>query len=697
MRERKQFTAEIGGKTLVVETSSLAEQANGAVLVKYGETVVLGTVVMGKEDAGTDYLPLKIDYEERFYAAGKIMGSRFIRREGRPSEEAVLTGRMIDRVVRPLFDWRIRRDIQVVLTVLSYDEANDPDFPGLIAASTALAISDVPWEGPVGGVRVAKVKGEWVVNPEDSKLLGPDCSFEAFVAGPEGKINMIECSGGEASEDDALRAFEVAQVEIDRLIGFEKKIVSAIGKEKAAVPIHEHDPAVAEALRSFLGSRLEEAIYAKKKEERDVRVRAVREEAVVHLALQFPELPKEATAHLFETEIDALVHRNALVHDRRPDGRDFKEIRPLSGEVGLFERTHGSGLFVRGDTQALAVTTLAPPGAEQLIETMEVTGKRRFMLHYNFPPYSTGEVGRLGSPGRREIGHGALAEKALRSLIPSTDQFPYTIRVVSEILSSNGSTSMATVCASTLSLMDAGVPLKKPVAGIAMGLMSDEKEFRVLTDLQGYEDFYGDMDFKVAGTKDGITAIQLDTKIRGLSIDMIRATLEDARAGRLAILDVLSKIIASPRKELSSHVPAIFQLKINPEKIGTLIGPGGKMINGLIKRFGLASIDVEEDGSVFVSGTDQEKAKEAVAVIKSLTREFRVGEIIEGPVIKVLDFGAIVDLGGGKDGMIHVSELKEGYVKKVEDVVKMGNVVRAKVIRADEDGKIGLSLRGVEK
>jgi polyribonucleotide nucleotidyltransferase len=415
-----------------------------------------------------------------------------------------------------------------------------------------------------------------------------------------------------------------------------------------------------------------------------------------HVSEKIPAADHKAVEHVLEEAIDKLVHERALREGVRPDGRGFSDVRPLAAEVGLFERMHGSGLFVRGSTQALAAATLAAPGAEQIVETMETTGKRRFMLHYNFPPYSVGETGMFRGPGRREIGHGALAEKALRPLLPPTEEFPYTIRVVSETLSSNGSSSMATVCAGTLSLLDAGVPLKKMVAGIAMGLMSDDANFRVLTDLQGYEDFYGDMDFKVAGTADGITAVQLDTKIKGLTAEVIRATLADARTARLKILDFMKSVIAAPRPQLSKYVPSIVQLTIPTDKIGTVIGPGGKMINGLIAKYGLASIDIEEDGRVFVAGTDRAQVSAAVSEITALTREFKVGEMVEGRVIKVLDFGAIVDLGGGRDGMIHVSELKNGFVKTVEEVVRVGDFVKVKVIRADADGRIGLSLKQAE-
>jgi polyribonucleotide nucleotidyltransferase len=705
---RKQYSIEVGSKTLTLEISSIAEQANAAVLAKYGETVVLTTVVMSKSNTNANYLPLKVDYEERFYAAGKIIGSRFIRREGRPSEEAILAGRLVDRIIRPLFDERLRRDIQVVVTVLAIDEENEPDFAGLMAASTCLAISDIPWQGPVAGVRVAKIGDRFLINPQNSELKNPDLSFETFVAGPEGGINMIELGGNDADGKEIMDAFKLAQKEIDKLIVFERQIIKEIGKPKTKTVLFEPDPELCAAVQKFLSTRLEEAVYQPNKMEQVSRLGALKDELTLHLREQFVSAGGNPDAtvieFLFNEAVGSLVCKNILEHNRRPDGRGLNEVRELNGEVGLFLRTHGSALFTRGNTQALAVTTLAPPGAEQLIETMETTGKRRFMLHYNFPPYSVGEIGSFRGPGRREIGHGALAGKALRPLIPPQEQFPYTIRVVSEVLSSNGSSSMAAVCASSLSLMDAGVPIKKPAAGIAMGLIMEKfpmtnnqsPKYKILTDIQGPEDHYGNMDLKAAGTKDGINAIQMDVKTDGITTEIIDKALVQAREAHLQILKFMEGVLPAPRPKLSPYVPTILQTKISPEKIGTLIGPGGKVINGLIRKWELTSIDVEDDGRVFVSAPDPKKAQEAMQEIKMLTREFKVGEIVGGRIVKVLDFGAIVDLGGGQDGMIHVSELKEGYVKNVGDVVRMGDFVEAKVIRVDEDGKIGLSLKQAE-
>ncbi len=693
--QKKLFTTEVAGKTLKLEISRLAEQANAAVLGTYGDTSVLVTATMGKEERSIDYLPLVIDYEEKFYAAGKIIGSRFIRREGRPSEEAVLSGRLIDRSLRPLFDQRLRRDVQIIITVLSYDEENDPDFIALITASTALAISDIPWAGPLAGVRIAKFNdGQIVVNPDNSLIKEKDgLIFESFIAGAKDKINMIELAGNEADEEVVVEAFNQAQKEIENLIDFQGKIIKEIGQQKIDFQ-PEIDESLTNKVQEFLKDKLEKAVYAAEKLERQNKIGLLKQSLKEFLAQEGFEESKFSKADLiFEEEIDKLLHQNVLESQKRPDGRKLDEVRPLYAEVSLFKRLHGSALFARGNTQALAVVTLAAPGAEQLVETMEVSAKRRFMLHYNFPPYSVGEVGRLGSPGRREIGHGALAEKALRPMIPSQDEFPYTIRVVSEILSSNGSSSMASACACSMALMNAGVPLKKPVAGIAMGLIMDGGgDYKILTDIQGPEDHHGDMDCKVAGTKDGITAIQMDVKIEGLDLKILKEVFLQAKKARLEILDFIKSVVSEPAKEVSPYAPIIMTINIRPEQIGEVIGPGGKMINSIIAATGVESIDIEQTGKVFVASRDADKAKAAIQQVQAITHEFQIGEIVEGEVVKILEFGAIVDLGGGKDGMIHVSELKDGFVEKVEDVVKVGDFVRAKVIKS-ENGKIGLSLK----
>jgi polyribonucleotide nucleotidyltransferase len=711
MLQKKQFSVEIAGKTLTIEVSALAEQANAAVIAKYGETVVLATAVMGRKDVELDYLPLKVDYEEKFYAAGKILGSRYVRREGRSSEEAILAGRLVDRTIRPLFNDKMRRDVQVVVTVLQIDEQNDPEFVGLLGVSTALLISDIPWNGPVAGVRVAQKTDDkqFIVNPDNSAVAEPNLpTFDAFVSGSKDRINMIELGGLDAQESDVVAGFKLAQNEINKLIAFQEQIQKEIGKPKAEVALAEPDADIRAEIQAFLADKLEGAIYKPTKVEHTTAVGALNHELNLHLKEKFgaekEKINWKAVEYLFDEMVNDLVHKNILEKEQRPDGRKLDEVRALDAEVGLFSRTHGSALFVRGNTQALAITTLAAPGAEQMIETMETTGKRRFMLHYNFPPFSVGEVGNFRGPGRREIGHGNLARKSLERLIPSKEEFPYTIRVVSEIMSSNGSSSQATICASSLSLMDAGVPLKKPAAGIAMGLMmafnadgsADVNNYKVLTDIQGPEDHHGDMDLKVAGTNDGVTGMQMDVKVDGLTIELLEKAFAQARDARIHILKTITATLPAPRTAISQFVPKIRQFKIDPAKIGTVIGPGGKMINGLIAKYELAGIDIEEDGGVFVSGTDLAKVEAAVAEIVGMTKEWKVGEIVEGPIVKILEFGAIVDLGGGADGMIHVSELKQGFVKQVEDVVHLGDHVRAKIIKA-ENGKIALSLKQMEQ
>jgi len=674
--KKQVFQTEFENKNLSLEVSDLGCQANSAVLGKYGETAVLVTVVMGKKDEPKNYLPLVVDYEEKFYAAGKIIGSRFVRREGRPSDDAIISGRLIDRTVRPLFDQRIRRPIQVVVTVLAYDEENDPDFIALLTASTALAISDVPWNGPVAGIKIVK---------EQPKV-------EAFFAGTEDKINMIELGAEEISADTAVEFFESSQKKIKELIAFQKGVVKTLGQKKAELVLAEPPAELRKKIIDFLNGRLEKAVYQPSKSSRQNALGDLKTELFTDLKEE-PEI-KTWGDGIFEEEVDKIVHRGILEKDKRPDSRKLDEVRSLYAETGLFKRTHGSALFVRGDTQSLAITTLAAPGAEQLVETMEFSGKKRFMLHYNFPPFSVGETGPSRGPGRREIGHGLLAEKALRYLIPPVEQFPYTIRVVSEILSSNGSSSMASVCAGSLSLMDAGVPLKKPAVGIAMGLVAGEGQYKILTDIQGPEDHYGDMDLKVAGTRDGLTAIQMDVKIDGINQEIFQKTLAQAQKAHKDILGLVEKTLKSHREELSPYAPVVITFEIKPEKIGGVIGSGGRVIQGIIQMSGgLTTVDVEQDGKIYIAGPDKKQAQLVLDQIKAIVKEYEIGEMIEGEVIKILDFGAIVDLGGGRDGMIHVSELKDGYVNKVEDVVRLGDMIKAKVIRVDPDGKIGLSLK----
>ncbi len=672
---KKTYATNVDGRDFSLEVSRIAGQANAAIIGKSGETAVLATVVMSKENKPGDFFPLTVDYEERFYAAGKIIGSRFIRREGRPSDEAILSSRLIDRAIRPLFDQRLRREVQVVITVLAYDEKNDPDEVALLSVSTALGISDVPWDGPVAGIKISK--------DEDKK---------GFFAGTAEKINMIEFEGKENAKEELENIFSEAQKNIGQLVDFQKKIIKEIGKPKADVALMAGDPNLKNKVAEFIKNDVEESLKEKQVEELKSRLfEHLKESGENEESLKVAEV-------IFEDEVDRFVHDLANERGERVDGRKFDEIRDLYAEVGLFKRTHGSALFIRGETQVLAITTLAAPGAEQIVETMETTGKKRFMLHYNFPGFSVGETSRSRGPGRREIGHGNLAQKGIAAVLPSMDEFPYTIRVVAETLSSNGSSSMASTCATSLSLMDAGVPIKKQVAGISIGLMTGSGDaYKLLTDIQGPEDHYGDMDFKVSGTRDGINAIQMDVKIGGITFQIFKEAIRAAEKARMQILDFMDKAISAPRKELSPYAPKIVIIQIPKEKIGELIGPGGKVINGILAATGnKVTIDIEEDGHVYIAGYEDEFVNQAVQMAKQVVKEYQIGEIVEGPVVRILEFGAIVDLGGGQDGMIHVSELKNGYVKKVEDVVKIGDTVKAKIIKMD-GGKIGLSMKALSE
>jgi len=696
---RKVFETEVAGRPLKIEVSRLAEQANAAVLATYGETAVLATVVMDKADKEADFMPLVVDFEEKYYAVGKILGSQYVRREGRPSIDATLSGRLIDRAIRPLFDDRIRRPIQVTATVLSYDEENDLDFTALTAVSTALGISDIPWNGPIAGVSVAKFGESLSINPTESELTEKeaDKKFVSFVAGLEGQVNMIEFEGYEADEEEVIGAYEVAMKEIEKLLAFEKDVISKIGKQKADVALAEPADNLKTAVLGFLSGKLEDALFRKDKVEREAALSELKKELVKNVGENgFSEDDLPFVERILEARIDEVVHKEVLENGRRVDRRALDEVRELYAEAAFLPRLHGSSLFIRGNTQSLAAVTLAAPGSEKVNETIRDTGKQRFMLHYNFPGYSVGEAKSYRGPGRRDIGHGALAEKAVKSVIPTSDEFPYVIRVVSEIMSSNGSSSMATVCSSILALMDAGVPIKKPVAGIAMGLMSSpDGKYKVLTDIQGPEDHYGDMDFKVAGTREGVNAIQMDVKITGVPLNILLEGLLQAKKARLEILSVMEKALAAPRPEISKYAPQVAVIDIDPAKIGELIGPGGKVINGIIARTGVG-IDIDDIGKVFVSAKDKSALEAGIAEVRSIIREFKVGEVVEGNIVRILDFGAIVDLGGGKDGMIHVSELREGFVKNVTDVVNMGDFVRAKIIKV-EDGKIGLSIKQLKE
>jgi len=697
---RKQFKMEFAGKPLTLEISKIAEQADASVIGTYGDTTVLATVVMGKKDIEKDYFPLMVSYEEKYYAAGKILGGRYMKREGRSSDDAILNGRLIDRTIRPLFNQAIRREVQVVVTVLSIDKENDPDFIGLLSASTALAISPVPWNGPVAGIRVFKLKNDQniMINPKFSEVENKEIDIDAFISGTKDRINMIELEGNEADEKDIVNSFNLGHEEIKKLIAFQEEIVKEIGKAKKEVKLRVPSKELGNKVKEFIKDKLEGAVYSGNKMEMHANLEAMNNSLNEFLKGEnHSEEEIKSAGGIIEDAVNDLIHEKILKEEKRPDGRKLDELRELYAETKILKRMHGSSLFVRGNTQSLSITTLGGPKDQQLMETMEFSGKKRFLLHYNFPPYSVGEIGPFRGPGRRDIGHGNLAYKALKNLIPSQEEFPYTIRTVSEILSSNGSSSMATVCAGSLSLMDAGVPIRKPAAGIAMGLILDEKngDFKVLTDIQGPEDHHGDMDFKIAGTDSGVTAMQMDVKILGVTIPMIEKTMTQAKKARLEILNVITTALPAPRKELSEFAPRILNITIDPSRIGEVIGTGGKVINEIIEQTKVTSIDIDDDGHVFITADNKDAAEKALERVKSIVREYKVGEIVEGTIVKMLEFGAIVDFGG-RDGMIHVSELKDGFVKNVEDVVKMGDFVKAKIIKV-ENGKIGLSIKRLEK
>ncbi len=697
--EVKKFQEEFGGKTLSVEIGRLAQQANGSCYVQYGETVVLVTATMGAKLKDVDYFPLPVDYEEKYYAAGKIKGSKWIKRESRPSEEAILSGRLIDRSLRPRFDHRIRNEVQVVATVLSFDGVNDPDMPALFGASLALMISDIPFDGPVASVRVGSVDGKLVFNPNyDERKLSP---FDIVVAGTENKINMIEAGAKIVPEKDIVTAIAHGFKEFQKLTHFQKKIAKEMAPKKKELTLSIRDEDLALLVKDFAHPRLEKVLYTPHKQEYVEGLDRIQNELNEHLKQHFSdssELNKKLkeAGHLFEEEIDYIVHKNILESDKRPDGRKLDQLRAISAEVGILPHSHGTGLFNRGSTQALSILTLAAPGLEQWVETMEIElTKKRFMHHYVFPPFSVGETGRIGFTGRREIGHGALAERSLEPIIPSKEDFPYTIRVVSEILASNGSSSMASVCGSSLALMDGGVPIKTPAAGIAMGLMLDKKgeKYKVLTDIQGPEDHHGDMDLKVAGTKDGVTGMQMDVKIEGINEEVLEKTLEQAKKARLEILDHMAKALREPRKELSPFAPRVKIIHINPEKIGSLIGPGGKVINDIIDKTG-ATIDIEDDGSVFVTSDKPEGMAKALDLIQQVTYEAKPGDEFDGTVVRIMDFGAFVEILPGKDGMVHVSEISNERVNRVSDVLKVGQKVHVLVKGVDDTGRVSLTMRG---
>ncbi|HTP57030.1 MAG TPA: polyribonucleotide nucleotidyltransferase, partial [Candidatus Paceibacterota bacterium] len=693
----KVYGAEFAGKPLVVKLGKLAQQASGSVLVQYGETTVLATVVRGGPTT-KDYFPLSVEFEEKYYAAGKIKGSKWIKREGRPSEEAILSARVIDRSIRPRFDHNTRNEVQCVATVLSFDAVNDPDMPALFAVSLALMLSDIPYNGPVSGVRVGYVNGQYVVNPTYKERAESD--LDVVVSGTTGRINMLEAGAKIVPEDIVAGAIEAGFAALQELNALQNKIAAEVGVQKEEMTTFQRDEKLADKVRELASPRLEVCLYTPGKAAYYSGLAKAKEDTMNDLAAAYADDPdKDAKLRqadsLFEEEIDRIVHKNILSDEKRPDGRKLDQLRKLTAEVAVIPHTHGNGLFDRGETQALSVLTLAAPGLEQWMETMEIDlTKKGFMHHYNFPPFSVGETGRIGAPGRREIGHGALAERALIPIIPSRDDFPYTIRVVSEILGSNGSSSMASVCGSSLALMDGGVPIKAPAAGIAMGLMSDDAgNYKILTDIQGPEDHHGDMDMKVAGTRDGVTAMQMDVKVEGITPQIVRETLTQARKARLEILDVLASAIAGPRAELSPIAPRVHLMKVATDKIGLIIGSGGKTINGIIEETG-ATIDIEDDGTVFITCGNPEGMAKAIDRIDQLTYEPKPGDEMDGTVVSIKDFGAFVEIAPGRDGMVHVSEISNERVAHPADVLKEGQKVHVWVKSTTPDGKISLSMVG---
>jgi len=707
--QSKSFSVEVGGREMSAEFTDLAENADGSVLLRYCGTAVMATAVIGsKTRDDIDYFPLTVEYEERFYATGKILGSRYVRREGRPSDDAVLSGRIVDRTIRPLFDWTMRNEVQVVLTVLALDDG-DPSMMAVIAASLALATSSIPWKGPVAAVRLGKnVGGAVVVNPSRRPAEDKEILFDLLVCGQNGMVNMIEAGASEASEADVASVLEQSVGIHNDILSWQKKIVAEVGKVKRDIKT-SGTPAVLEALFVkdfaarftafvFSGKTGKESIGALQKEF------ALAVSGRMKTDPEFALLQKGVADRLFDEKVDIELHRGAVEDGKRADGRSFDQVRPLFAKAGgVSDVLHGSGIFYRGGTHVFTALTLGGPGDSQVIDSMEEQGaQKRFMHHYNFPPFSVGETGRMGGMNRRAIGHGALAEKALEAVIPAKEVFPYTIRLVSECFSSNGSTSMGSVCASTIALMDGGVPIKAPVAGIAMGLMmssdfAKDGKYKVLTDIQGPEDHHGDMDFKIAGTRNGITAIQLDIKLAGVPVPVLIEALAGAKLARLHILDTLEKEISSPRAHISPRAPEIITMSVRPEQIGLVIGGGGKTINGIKDVSGASDITIDDDGSIFITGTSG-TAEKARAMIEAVVKEYKAGEIYDGEVTRLMDFGAFVRIGPSKDaeGLVHVSEIAPFRIEKIGDAVSVGDKVRVMIKEVDEKGRLNLSIKAAD-
>lgn len=692
--KKKEYAIELGGKMLTATFTDLADQANGSVLVRYGNTVVLATAVMSKNPKeGVDYLPLSVEFEEKFYAAGKILGGRFQKREGRPTDEAILSGRIVDRTIRPLFEQYIRNEIQVIVTVLSIQD-DDPDMLSVIAASLALGVSDIPWNGPVGGVRIGKHKDsdEFEVNPGYLSRGSSTNELDLVVCGKEATVNMIEVGSKEVEEGIILKGIERAMMEIERLEAFQTKIIKEIGQEKKVIAKPEMPKEIPHLFETHIAKKLPSAIFSGPGK---MNLDALKEEWLATIVQEHEEWKIEAE-HYFEDQVNDLIHEEAVKNEKRPDGRNIDEIRPLFAQAGgISPIHHGLGIFYRGQTHVMSVLTLGGPGDTQLLEGMEIQMDKRFMHHYNFPPFSTGDVGRVGSANRRMIGHGALAEKALHAVIPSKEQFPYTIRLVSESLASNGSTSMASVCASTIALMDGGVPISAPVAGIASGLMMlDHKRYKVLTDIQGPEDHHGDMDFKVAGTRKGVTAVQMDVKVDGIPLHILEEAFEKAKNARMNILDTIETEIKMPRAELSPFAPEIEIVTIKKEQIGLVIGSGGKTINE-IKEKTQTEIEIEDDGTVFITGKNG-NAKKAAEIIRILTKEYVKGEKLKGIITKIFEFGAIAEIGPNTEGLIHISEIAPFRIDKVGDYLKVGEEVSVIIKEVDDRDRIRLSIKDAD-
>ncbi|MCM3769391.1 polyribonucleotide nucleotidyltransferase [Priestia aryabhattai] len=693
-QEKRVFSVDLAGRKLEVEVGQLAKQANGAALIRYGDTVVLSTATASKEPKNVDFFPLTVNYEERLYAVGKIPGG-FIKREGRPSEKAILASRLIDRPIRPLFADGFRNEVQVVSVVMSVDQNCSSEIAAMFGSSLALSVSDIPFEGPIAGVIVGRVDNEFVVNPTVDELEKSD--IHLTVAGTEDAINMVEAGADEVPEEVMLEAIMFGHEQIKKLIAFQEEIVAAVGKEKVEVELYTVDADLERQVREIAEGDMNRAVQVQEKHARENAIKEVKSAVAAKFEEQDVEEEvlnqvNEILSKLVKSEVRRLITEEKV----RPDGRSIDEIRPLSSETNLLPRTHGSGLFTRGQTQALSICTLGALGDVQILDGLSVEESKRFMHHYNFPSFSVGETRPMRGPGRREIGHGALGERALEPVIPNEKDFPYTIRLVSEVLESNGSTSQASICASTLAMMDAGVPIKSPVAGIAMGLIKSGEHYSILTDIQGMEDHLGDMDFKVAGTENGVTALQMDIKIDGLSREILDEALQQAKKGRMQILNHMMSTIAMPRQELSQYAPKILTMAINPDKIRDVIGPSGKQINKIIEETGV-KIDIEQDGTIFISSIDQPMNEKAKKIIEDLVREVEVGQMYLGKVKRIEKFGAFVEIFSGKDGLVHISELAEERIGKVEDVVSIGDEILVKVMEIDKQGRVNLSRKAILK